>query len=219
LLNIALLILIGCVASPQDIASSSDDREDSNIKGNSKKLSKIPYDLERPSDAFVLDKDLKEISQYVNLQKTPMIISENIHYLQGVTWEDNRKQLIDVLTSWQSSWRNENLKEYTNHYHRTLFKDPVRGRYASFKAYKRNVFSNPGKPNIKFTNLSLLGQGSYVVATMVQEYHSNTVNDTGKKTLYLVKDKDYNWKIIHESWSKIDPKRDIAFAANINYFK
>jgi len=62
LLNIALLILIGCVASPQDIASSSDDREDSNIKGNSKKLSKIPYDLERPSDAFVLDKDLKEIS-------------------------------------------------------------------------------------------------------------------------------------------------------------
>ena len=62
LMIIGVIALIGCAATPQDIANSLVDKVDSNTEEGSNKISKIPYDLVTPSDAFVLDKDLNEIS-------------------------------------------------------------------------------------------------------------------------------------------------------------
>ena len=59
---------------------------------------------------------------------------------------------------------------------------------------------------------------SYYVITFHQEYSSSLLqNEIGKKTLYLRKDSNYNWKIVLEKWEKL---QDGALAQlPIKYFE
>jgi hypothetical protein len=100
------------------------------------------------------------------------------------------------------------------------FKDP-KGNYAKYKAYKKAVFSNPGKPKIELDNLSILQSKSYAVVTFTQKYQSNTINDAGKKLLYLKQDESYNWKIVSEVFSKngIEGNDKVAFEPSMRFFK
>ena len=41
-----------------------------------------------------------------------------------------------------------------------------------------------------------------MVASFRQSYSSAAVRDTGKKTLFLKRDRSYNWRIVAEEWSK-----------------
>ena len=81
------------------------------------------------------------------------------------------------------------------------------------------MFSNPGKPSVDFTNISILSFNDYVVVQMEQKYVSNTINDSGKKTLYLKKNQNYEWKIVAELWSKIPEDKKAAFVPMNRFFK
>ena len=54
-------------------------------------------------------------------------------------------------------------------------------------------------------------------------YQSNTINDTGKKLLYLKKDEYYNWKIVSEVWSKVgletEEDKRVAFRPSQRFFE
>ena len=182
--------------------------------------SRINKGLDSRGCVVVVDEDLKEISKYINLKNTPMIISENINFLSRETWDENRRNIQNTLKDWQKAWSTENFNKYISHYSKKLFQDPVRGKFHSFKRYKKSVFANAGQPKIEFSNLSLFRHKDYVVATMIQNYKSSTIKDTGKKTVYLVRDKDYQWKIVHERWSAMDAaSRELAFTPSQRYFK
>ena len=53
---------------------------------------------------------------------------------------------------------------------------------------------------------------------MEQDYKSQLVQDIGKKTLYLKRDKNYNWKIVSEQWTKLPNKTNIAFVPGMRFF-
>ena len=40
--------------------------------------------------------------------------------------------------------------------------------------------------------------------TIEQDYSSDVIEDIGKKTLYLKKDENYQWKIVFEGFQKIN---------------
>ena len=107
-----------------------------------------------------------------------------------------------------------------SHYHPSEFKD-VKGNYAKYKAYKKAVFSNPGKPKIDLDNISILQSKNYAVVTFTQKYQSSTIADAGKKQLYLKQDDSYNWKIVSEVWSKNGSEGNetkVAFEPSMRYF-
>ena len=52
-----------------------------------------------------------------------------------------------------------------------------------------------------------------------QYYKSNHIDDLGQKTLFLKKDKNYDWKIIHETWSKDKENNSIAFTPALRFFQ
>lgn len=165
---------------------------------------RIEKGLDSRGCVVLANADLKEISQYIDLNRTQIIIVQDIFHLNKVTWERNRGDISKAVTKWYTAWQNKDFNTYIEAYDEKNFHDKSKGNYHSYKAYKKAVFSRPDKPTIKFDYLSILANENYAVVTLQQEYHSNVINDTGKKTLYMKKDANYDWKIVGELWEKVD---------------
>ena len=64
---------------------------------------------------------------------------------------------------------------------------------------------------------------NYAVLSFKQFYKSNSINDVGKKLLYMKKDEYYNWKIISEIWTKFGIDKEehpkVAFSPSQRFFK
>jgi hypothetical protein len=55
------------------------------------------------------------------------------------------------------------------------------------------------------------------VVHLRQDYRSVAINDLGKKTLYLRRNDNYEWKIMGELWDKMESEK-VPFAAMDRYF-
>lgn len=166
------------------------------------------------------NKDLIEISKYIELNKTSIIVVQRLNYLPVETATTIKETLKQKIDDWVKSWSEKNFKNYIGHYHERKYQDPLRGSYSKFRSYKRAIFSRPLSPNITLENLSILMSDRYATAMFLQDYKSTTVNDIGRKILYLQKDQYYDWKIVSELWSKapVDTHDKIAFRPSLRFF-
>lgn len=169
---------------------------------------------------LVVDNDLKEISQFIDLKNTSMIIVQDLKFLNKETWEKNRNEIKQFVDSWASAWKNKDFDKYINSYSKELFESESKGNFTAYKSYKKAIFAKKDKPDIYFSNLSVMYHSNYAVVQMQQDYNSAVIQDIGKKTLYLVKDENYNWKIVAEQFSKIEGQKEkIAFIPSMRFFK
>lgn len=164
---------------------------------------RIDKGLDSRGCVVISNNELKELSTYIELNKTKLIITHELAFISKDQWEAKKKYFETLTTGWLNAWINEDIDQYISYYHPTHFKDKFKGNYTNYKAYKKNVFSMAGRPKINLKNVSILNFGSYVVINFIQEYQSNTINDSGRKTLYLVRDDSYEYKIISETWGKL----------------
>ena len=181
---------------------------------------RIDKGLDTKGCVVTANSDLLDVSKYLELYHTPIVIVQDLVYLNEKTHEAQKNEIKKSIEAWLESWRNKDIEGYMSHYHVLEFKD-IKGNFARYKAYKKAVFSNPGKPKIDLDNISILQSKNYAVVTFTQKYLSNSINDTGKKYLYLKQDDGYNWKIVSEVWSNhgtegLDKK--IAFEPSMRYF-
>ena len=167
---------------------------------------------------------LIELSEYLELNRTPIIVVHDLKYLPHDSWIKVRNELKTTIESWREAWEKEDIRSYLSHYHPTQFFDKRKGRFENFAKYKKSVFSRHGSPIVKVKNLSFFQVNDYAVAVFQQDYQSNSINDIGRKILYLKKDKYYNWKIVNEKWTKhgIAPdssESNTAFRPEMRFFK
>lgn len=182
--------------------------------------SRISKGLDSRGCVVTNDLDLKDISKFVELKKTPIIIVETAKFLLKDTWEKEKAEIAQVIQTWSNAWISKNFNDYINQYSSEEFVDKVRGPFKQFKNYKMNIFSIKDNPEIEFSDLSILMEKDYVVATMKQNYASKLVRDIGKKVLYLKKDSNYNWKIVGEEWKKLAPENhNISFSPSMRFFR
>jgi murein L,D-transpeptidase YafK len=183
---------------------------------------RISKGLDSRGCVVVQNQDLKDISQYIELSKTPIIVTQDVHFLSRATWERNRKEINDAVSTWAQAWQNKDFDTYINSYDSQNFHDNSKGNYNSYKAYKKAVFSRPDKPEIKLDFISIMMADQYAVVHLQQDYRSSVINDIGKKTLYLKKDANYDWKIVGELWEKVDGNNTqlaSAFTPSKRFFK
>lgn len=181
---------------------------------------RIEKGLDSRGCVVTANNDLKDISKYIELFHTRIVIVHDLKYLSETTWETNRKNLEATILDWKEAWRNEDFARYISFYHPTEFNDNIRGNFRSFSEYKKAVFQNPGTPEVDFQDLSLLVVDNYAVATFKQIYKSNSINDAGVKTVYLKKDQFYNWKIVSENWGKLETsEKQVAFRPSMRFFE
>lgn len=167
--------------------------------------------------------DLKEISKYIELNRTSVIVVQDLNLVSDVTWKENQKVLKETIENWLNSWANENIDAYLSYYHEKDFRDPYKKNYNGWKVHKKAVFLIPGSPRININNLSILDSGNYAVARFKQEYSSGSLTDIGIKTLYLKKNEYYQWKIIAENWTKTgletEGEQVASFVPSMRFFK
>ena len=179
---------------------------------------RISKGLDSRGCVVVKQQDLKDISEYLDLDKSPIIVVQDIHFLSKSTWERNRKDINDVVQTWATAWQKKDFDTYINSYDKERFYDNKHKNYNNYKAYKKAVFSRADTPDIKLSFVSILVNDHYAVVTLEQDYRSPVINDIGKKTLYLKKDNNYDWKIVGELWSKVDGG-NVAFTPAKRFFK
>jgi len=181
--------------------------------------SRIAKGLDSRGCVVVIDKDLKDISEYIDLKNTPMIILQELKYLNQNSWTVSKNEIYSSVVNWFNAWRNKNFNQYISHYSKTEFFHPQKGNFFKYRSYKRHVFARNDTPEIKFSNISILMHNNYAFVTLLQDYQSSIIKDIGKKSLILKRNKNYSWKIISENWSRIEDKnKKVAFTPSKRFF-
>jgi len=184
---------------------------------------RIEKGLDSRGCVVAANNDLKDISTFIELHRTNIVVVHNLNYLKRATWEKERNEISDAFDDWLDAWQTEDIKRYLSHYHKKEFSDPYRGDYWGLASHKRAVFWAPGAPIITVKEISILKSKNYATVTFLQDYQSKTIQDTGKKTLYLKRDEYYQWKIVSELWTKKGvPEQNfttIAFRPSMRFFK
>ena len=180
---------------------------------------RISKGLDSRGCVVVQNQDLKDISQFIELDSTPIIVVQDVHFLSKPTWERNRKDINDAVQKWATAWKTKDFDNYINSYDKERFYDKKHGSYNGYKNYKKAVFSRADSPDIKLDFISIMANEDYAVVHLQQDYRSPVINDIGKKTLYLQKDGNYDWKIVGELWSAVDSKSVAAFTPSKRFFK
>jgi murein L,D-transpeptidase YafK len=165
------------------------------------------------------DLDLKEISQYIDLKNTQIIVTQNISFIREETWLKNKEEITSTIVNWANSWKNKDFEGYIDQYSKKEFHSESRGNFYGYKAYKKAVFSRAGNPKINFQNISILNNKDYSVVTLEQNYSSDIIQDVGKKVLYLKRNNEYQWKIVSETWTKLPNDSSIAFTPKMRFFE
>lgn len=182
--------------------------------------SRLSKGLDSKGCVVLANESLKDISRYIELGKTPIIIVQDLFFLRKETWDNNREAIYKNLQGWLNAWKEKNINSYISYYH-PEFRDSVKGNIKGFKNYKSSVFKNSGKPTIRISNVSILTFEKYAVVQFEQYYKSKTIDDTGLKFLYLKKDDNYKWKIYAEIFKKSDRPISLtsAFTPSMRFFK
>lgn len=181
--------------------------------------SRIDKALDSRGCVVVNDADLKQVSRYLDLNHTQIIIVQEVNYLTKQSWDKKRAEVLGTVEGWANAWREKRFQDYISFYHPQEFRDRAKGGYPAYRAYKQAVFSRPDTPQIKLDNITILQAEDYAVVTLRQDYRSVVINDIGKKTLYLKLDDDYNWKIVAELWEKYPETANMAFTPSQRFFK
>lgn len=181
---------------------------------------RIEKGLDSRGCVVTANNELIDISKYLELNKTPIVIVQDLLYLNEKTFNTQKDELNKLLDNWVVAWRNKDIESYSSYYHPFEFSDS-KGKFQAYKAYKKAVFSNPGQPKIELDRISILKSKNYAVITFTQSYQSKTINDTGRKILYLRQDENYNWKIVSEVFTKngLENMDKLAFEPSLRFFK
>lgn len=165
------------------------------------------------------NKDLIEVSKYIELNKTPFIITQSLQFLKSDSHELMKTELTSFIDSWTTSWQAKDIEKFMAHYDAEHFID-LKGNFLKFKQYKNAVFSMPGNPKVEVNHVTILFEKDYAVITFIQNYQSASLSDIGKKELYVKKNADGDWKIIRETWSKygVDEHLKVSFQPVPRFF-
>lgn len=166
--------------------------------------SRIAKGLDSRGCVVIANDHLKDISTYLEMNKTTFIIVDKISYLKKEVWLNERMEIKTKLQKWLEAWKKEDLENYISHYSKDLFYSKFKGNFSKYKNYKKSVFWQKGSPDISIESVSIFKHKDYIRVRFIQDYKSSKINDKGLKTLYLSRDDQYKWKIVRELWSKLE---------------
>ena len=170
------------------------------LHGTEKSLySRPPLDSE--GCVVLTNEEFTRISQYVEIGRTPVIISESVDWVSSREWLDQNIEIQAALESWRQNWEQANLNAYLKMYSKDFWSKKHDKK--SWGDYKKRVFSGKVFQKIDLTDISVLTypgtkkQQPMVVANFVQNYRSNNFNGNLHKRLYMVKEQG-DWKVLYE---------------------
>ena len=154
----------------------------------------------RASDGCIVlsNPDLDALGRQLQVGLTPVIIADQIEWVDSVALDRDRASLAAAIEQWRADWQSRDTDKYLSHYSERFASG--RQDLRAWSAHKRNV--NAGRTWIKIglSRVSMLRyprERDVVVVTFDQDYRSAGLANVMRKRQYWVKEGD-RWKILYE---------------------
>ena len=145
----------------------------------------------------VSDADLAELTQYISLNKTPVIIVNEISYSPTAILEDQYMAVADFIEKWRKSWENRDYEAYEAAYSSSFKSGKM--PFNRWITGKKQTLQKYNSISITFSNIKILKSAEYYVVEFFQEFRADTYRDTGIKRLYI-SNNGKKLEIINEIW-------------------
>jgi len=154
----------------------------------------------RASDGCIVlaNPDLESVGQRLQIGLTPVIIADEVEWVDRAALETERASLAAEIEQWRADWQSRDTERYLGHYSQRFSSGSE--DLAAWSAHKRKV--NGAKSWIKvdlgrMTMLRYPHERDVVVVTFDQDYRSNGLSNVMKKRQYWMREGG-RWKILYE---------------------
>jgi murein L,D-transpeptidase YafK len=154
----------------------------------------------RASDGCIVlaNPDLESVGQRLQIGLTPVIIADEVEWVDRAALETERASLAAEIEQWRADWQSRDTERYLGHYSQRFSSGSE--DLAAWSAHKRKV--NGAKSWIKVdlgrvTMLRYPHERDVVVVTFDQDYRSNGLSNVMKKRQYWMREGG-RWNILYE---------------------
>lgn len=154
----------------------------------------------RASDGCVVvtNQDLKELAPILQSGKTPVIIANNLQWLDNANNTEEQK-LTSAIDEWLNDWRAQDTSKYLAHYSKDFSSNGI--NFQQWSEHKYRVQASKPDVTISLSDISMFtypdSEKKLVVVDFVQDFNSPTLKNKMQKRQYWIQESD-TWKIIYE---------------------
>lgn len=154
----------------------------------------------RASDGCIVlaNPDLESISQNLQIGLTPVIIADEVEWVDRSALATERASLAAEIEQWRADWQSRDTERYLAHYSPRF--SSGRENLAAWSAHKRKVNASKSWIKVDLGRVTMLRyphERDVVVVTFDQDYKSNGLSNVMKKRQYWMKENG-RWKILYE---------------------
>lgn len=143
--------------------------------------------------------DLLALKPFLAIGQTPVVITEDVAWLDPQQWRQQQERFTELLESWRQDWQSLDTARYLQHYSKTFNAEGK--NYQAWAQHKQRVNARKASLNVTLSDISVFhypGEPSMVVTTFQQDYRSNNFRDRIKKRQYWRQEADGVWRIVYE---------------------
>lgn len=164
----------------------------------------VPFDTysrpPRASDGCVAltNEDLLAIAKHVQVGVTPVIIEQNVEWVDAASATPTRNTLRQSIESWRHDWESRDTDRYLRHYSPNF--SAGKQDLAAWSEQKRSVNAGKSWIKVRIDQVSMFlypGDENLAVVTFEQDYASSNTSGKMRKRQYWQFEKG-SWRIVHE---------------------
>lgn len=155
----------------------------------------------RASDGCVVltKPDLIALAPILQTGTTPVIIANNLQWLEANNFPTEKKALKEAVDNWLRDWQSQNTSKYLAHYSQNFSSNGI--NYQQWSDHKTSVQASKAKIDIALSDISMFAYPDtakkLVVVDFTQDYSSPNLNNKMQKRQYWILENN-TWKIIYE---------------------
>lgn len=143
--------------------------------------------------------DLRQLGQYIQTGKTPVIIAEQVEWVAYGVLDTRRTDLAAALDQWRTDWESRDTDRLLSHYSASFRAGSQ--DLPAFAASKHKVNAAKSWIKVGLGKLSMMlypERPDFALVTFEQDYQSSNLSDSTPKRQFWSRENG-RWKIIHET--------------------
>ncbi len=140
------------------------------------------------------NRDVAELSKYIRLRRTPIIIEEKIRKSSPEELRKTAEQAAGILEEWRRAWETKQLDRYMSFYAKNFRSDNK--NWQGWRSHKERLNRQYREIRVTVGDPIVLRHEGSTLALFSQVYKSDRFSNEGTKRLYF----DSGMKIIGEEW-------------------
>lgn len=147
---------------------------------------------------------IKSLKSIVKLQQTPILIYDEIKYLNAQEHNEQKQRFLKEFESWRNAWQTQDVDTYIKYYDQTFKNDQM--NYTQWYRHKKKLKETYSYIKVELSPPLILQNKDQVVIRTIQRYESNLHKDYGEKTIHARYSPEVGFQIIREDWKPLlDP--------------